>query len=204
MASGTLDADRWRALADMLGRGPDESVGDAYRRVHDRLVTLFECRALADPPALADETLDRVARKLEEGLEVEHPDPLRYVLGVARFVALEASREDQRTKPLGTPSVREDDDAAERERLLAAMDGCLEGMHDAERRVLLEYHRGLVGREKTRHRRALAEDLGLTEVNLRSRAARLRVRLKRCIESRLRDETSATKQGGDAQEGETP
>src|SRR2546430_9912870 len=52
--------------------------------------TLF--RSCAHPEDLADEVLDRVARRLNEGEQVERP--ISYTLGVARRVLIETKRKE--------------------------------------------------------------------------------------------------------------
>src|SRR5262245_24317891 len=62
----------------------------AYETMRRKLTLFFELRASAEPDRLADETIDRVARKLDEGVPVEN---LRaYFFGVAKRVLLECER----------------------------------------------------------------------------------------------------------------
>src|SRR5262245_60780717 len=94
-----LGPDQFEAL---LGRlGPDrETAGREYEQLRHRLVTIFTYRRCPHPEELADETLDRVARKLlEMGTAFEGPDPTRFVFGVAWNVAKE-SFHSQREVPL--------------------------------------------------------------------------------------------------------
>src|SRR5262249_33819538 len=67
--------------------GPAEG-GTEYIRLHHKLTFFFDSHGAFPPEELADETLDRVMRILDEG-EREIVDIPRYCLGVARNVLRE-------------------------------------------------------------------------------------------------------------------
>src|SRR5215468_1188617 len=73
-----LDADRERA-------------GEKYETLRLGLIRFFEWRGASTPVEHADETLDRVARKLHQGEEIR--DLPAFVAGVARFVFLEVVKQ---------------------------------------------------------------------------------------------------------------
>src|SRR5262249_8961815 len=93
---------RWKlsaeALESLLARlGPDpESAGQEYEAVRGSLILFFDRRGMAHPDALADETLDRVARRLAEGEVVAHLHG--YVFGVAQRVCSESQRSSGRER----------------------------------------------------------------------------------------------------------
>ncbi len=80
------------ALAKLLARlGPDpDAAADAYVRLQLRLAAFFEQRRFAPADEHAAAVLDRLARKIDEGEQVQNP--AAYALGVARLYALELSR----------------------------------------------------------------------------------------------------------------
>ena len=80
-------------FARLLARlNPDlDEAGQEYQRLRTRLVRFFDWRGATQPDECADETLDRLARKLEEA-EVEVLDVQKYVYGIARLVHLEQRR----------------------------------------------------------------------------------------------------------------
>ena len=67
--------------------------GLKYLEMRRRLVSYFDRKNCATPDELADETLNRVARRLEEEGAIESETPARYCYIVARFVFMEYLRE---------------------------------------------------------------------------------------------------------------
>src|SRR6202035_1353560 len=80
-----LDSDRERA-------------GERYETIRRRLVRLFEWRGGEGPEELADETINRVARRMSEGTEIRATDPLGYFFGVAHRVYKEVLRARQKER----------------------------------------------------------------------------------------------------------
>jgi DNA-directed RNA polymerase specialized sigma24 family protein len=149
---------------------------NAYLMLRARLVACLRRRGAASPDDLADEALDRVERRLACGEPVR--DPGRYALGVARLVAMEASRRWRRehgaaeVEDVATVAVSADDD---RERAAA-----LEAI-DAADRVLLARYGEVEGRGRGAARRALAADLGIGVNALRIRVHRMRKRVREAL-----------------------
>ena len=78
---------------------PDkEQAGRVYERLRRKLVELFARRGVPTLfwHELADETLDRIGRKLAEGETIQNPEPMAYAFGVARFVLIEFWRRQHR------------------------------------------------------------------------------------------------------------
>ena len=73
-----------------------ESNGQRYVEVRRRLVAYFARKRCPRPDDLADETLTRVAAKLEEHGSITDGPPARYCYIVARFVFLEYLRSADR------------------------------------------------------------------------------------------------------------
>ena len=124
----SLDADR-------------SSAAEKYEDIRRTLVTYFEFRDVAAPEELVDETLDRVARRLDEGQEVYASNPASYFYAVARNVWREYLASPNRAAsslvdmPEGKvraedPSVTRERDAerAEREKRLTCLERCLSAM----------------------------------------------------------------------------
>jgi DNA-directed RNA polymerase specialized sigma24 family protein len=166
-------------FATLLARlGPDaESAGSAYEALRRALIAFFTWRGVAIPEECADETLDRLAGRLNDGVVVE--DVPRFAGGIARLVLLEHwRRPDTQRAPL--------DEAAARQPMLEddSLQGCLErclGQLLPEGRDLILRYYVAEGRTRIDGRRALARQLGFSETALRNRAQRLRDRLERCI-----------------------
>src|ERR1041385_4783415 len=74
-----------------LDHGTD-SEGQSYLAMRERLVTYFDRKNCDTPDELADETLNRVTRRLEEEGEIDSEAPAKYCYTVARYVFLESLR----------------------------------------------------------------------------------------------------------------
>jgi DNA-directed RNA polymerase specialized sigma24 family protein len=158
-----LDADRDRAAV-------------AYERLRDRLIGLLRWWGATQPEELADQTLDRVARKLEGGADVPNESIGAYVRGVGRMVFHEWTR---RPRPehaaieVAAMAAGDDDHQA-----LTELDACLAALAADDRRLLLRYYGD--GRAAD-VRRKLADELGLSPTALRIRAHRIRARIEAAV-----------------------
>jgi RNA polymerase sigma factor (sigma-70 family) len=185
-----LTRDSFQRLLNWLDGGAD-SGGHAYVEIRRRLRDYFarkNCRTADD---LADETLTRVARRLEEeGISLTET-PARYCYIVARFVFLEHLRETTAQRIVGqlsddapqlstAPATGAAEAAATRERLLACLEKCLPELDPLNRRIITRYYIGSE-RVKIDNRRELAASLGLTPNALAIRASRIRTRLEACL-----------------------
>src|SRR5262245_42484163 len=190
----TLSKEALQRLLDWLDGGAN-SDGHAYIAMRRRLRDYFarkNCRSAED---LADETLTRVARRLEEEGITRAETPARYCYIVARFVFLEHVR-DIKTHPMvarapGDVALRASvlsaaavEEAAEhtatRDRLLACLMKCLQELDPLNRRIITRYYIGSE-RAKIDNRRELAESLGLSLNALMIRASRIRKHLQACV-----------------------
>lgn len=175
---GRLSPSAFARLLDRLG--PDsESAGLAYESLRRGLVAFFSYRGAATPDECADETLDRLAARLDEGVDVQ--DVGRFTRGIARLVLLEHWRRadarqvalDERAEPAAaTPPADET--------LHDCLERCLAELPPDGRSLILEYYVD-AGRRRIERRREIARALGVSETALRNRAQRLRDRLERCI-----------------------
>src|SRR5687767_8236083 len=91
----SLNAQAFQRLLDHLHPNGDEA-SRAYEKLRHKLIDFFDWRGASSPEVEADETLDRVARRLEEGAVVDRVEP--YALGVARYVLQEAYKRGAREK----------------------------------------------------------------------------------------------------------
>jgi RNA polymerase sigma factor (sigma-70 family) len=156
-----------------------------------RLRDYFARKGCRPPDDLADETLTRVARRLEEeGITVAET-PARYCYIVARFVFLEHLREVKSHRmvehdPADVAPVQvalsgpDAEEAGIRESLFACLDKCLQELDSLNRRIITRYYIG-GERVKIDNRRELAQSLGITQNALAIRASRIRKRLEACV-----------------------
>jgi DNA-directed RNA polymerase specialized sigma24 family protein len=172
----------FRRFLEWLDEGSD-SGGQKYLEMHRRLVSYFDHKNCLSPRELADETLSRVARRLEEEGSITGATPAHYCYIIARFVFLEYQR--QRVPlPISDGEVsaaEKPDDATETHtRRLDCLEQCLGRLEQEQRELILTYYQG-EQRVKIASRRELAGRLGLTVNALSIRACRIRDRLEACV-----------------------
>jgi DNA-directed RNA polymerase specialized sigma24 family protein len=184
--------DVFRQFLQWLDEGVD-SGGERYVEMRRRLALYFDRKNCLAPDDLADETLSRVAEKLQEKGAITDVSPAHYCYIVAKFVFLESTRRPEHGQasyeeltgsgnrlPVLSANPREDATLEAREKLLEYLERCLNELTPSERELILEYHRG-EGRTKIENRRKLAERLGLSQNALSIRACRIRNRVEACV-----------------------
>ena len=90
----TLNPQAFRQFLNWLDQGVD-SHGERYLEIRRRLAHYFDRRNCLSSEELADETLNRVARKLEEKGEIVGASSAHYCYIVAKFVLLESARRSE-------------------------------------------------------------------------------------------------------------
>jgi len=157
--------------------------------MRQRLVAYFDRKNCSAPNELADQTFNRIARRLEEEGITGTDTPARYCYIVARFVFLEYLRGEQKERALVTdlskqgpssalPSI--DEAGEQRQRLLSCLEQCLDRLDSTQREIITRYYTGQE-REKINNRRALAQHLGISPNALSIRACRIRDKLEACV-----------------------
>ena len=177
----TLTQESFDKLLIAFG-GNRESGGEKYLEIRNNLMRFFEWRGCSFPEDHADETINRIAKKVDEGEQILNPSG--YAMGVARLLLLEIikgrQREQSALTELGTASEAYDepDDGETR---LECLRSCLQTLSSDNRELILQYYQGEKG-EKIQNRKKLIERLGIPVNTLRMRALRLRERLQSCVE----------------------
>jgi DNA-directed RNA polymerase specialized sigma24 family protein len=185
-----LNQTAFRQLLAWLDRS-SESEGEGYLEMRRRLVSYFDRKGCLSPDELADETLNRVARRLQEEGEISDTPAARYCYITAKFVFLEYLRHRERSNlPLddlkepghgpGAPGSNLSAEPPDKEKRLECLDRCLASLEPDNRQLIDRYYRG-EQREKIENRRALAQSMGLTMNALSIRACRIRGRLEDCV-----------------------
>jgi DNA-directed RNA polymerase specialized sigma24 family protein len=178
----TLTQDAFDKLLVVFGGGDRESGSEKYLEIRGNLTRFFEWRGCSFPEDHADETINRVARKVAEGEEILNP--AGYAMGVARLLLLEIlkgrQREQSALTEIGKSSeVYEAEDDGESR--LMCLRNCLQTLSPDNRELILQYYQGEKS-EKIQNRKKLMERLGIPVNTLRMRALRLRERLQGCVE----------------------
>jgi len=164
-----------------------DAAGRKYVEVRSNLMRFFEWRGCAFPEDHADETINRVARRVSEGEEIRNP--AGYFLGVGRLVLLEVYKEREKQQlALSEFAYTSDehqqlDDVEPRAECLKR---CLEGHTPENRELILQYYQGEKA-AKIENRRKLSARLKTPLNTLRMRALRLRERLLICVTDCLKE-----------------
>ena len=156
-----------------------DQAGEIYESIRLRLIKIFCARGCTVSEELADETIDRVTKKINDLQKDYEGDPKLYFYGVGRRVFLEHTRKPiQKELPATLTSINEDDDQSEiRDRCLSA---CLKNLEPDDKAFILRYYKGDKG-EKIERRKRMKEEYGLSFENLRVKAYRIRVKLQKCV-----------------------
>lgn len=175
-----MDADEHRA-------------GEKYERLRQKLCFYFEHKGCASPDDLADQTFDRVARKLDSGEDLSGAEPSSYCYGVAHKILQEYWRSPSQTtisldsQPLvgDSPgnavfSSEQENEYQETEHHLDCLHRCLQLLSPEDRELIVKYYEG-DHRDRITSRHELAERLGISPGSLRIRALRIREQLRECI-----------------------
>lgn len=185
-----MNAGAFARLLGWLDEGRD-SKGENYLEMRRRLVAFFDRKNCLNADELADETLNRVARRLEEEGEIESETPARYCYITAKFIFMESLRgADKKSVPLDdvlrqAPSKQftatdADDEKNLKEKMLDCLENCTGKLETASREIIVGYYYG-EERAKIENRRALAGKLGISTNALTIRACRIREKLEGCV-----------------------
>lgn len=181
MVKWSLTQEAFDKLLACFSRDRDEA-GKQYEITRVKLVRFFEWRASGAPEERVDETINRVARKIDEGQPIDNL--IGYLYGVARLVFMEALKEQERAPlPLETVATSQyaslaEDEATETR--LRCLDRCLETLPPESRTLIMEYYQE-EKRAKIEIRKQLAERLSIPLNALRIRAHRIRIELEKCV-----------------------
>jgi len=179
------DLDRLLAWLD-----PDrERAGLEYENIRWRLVTILAARECPTPEELADETIDRVARRVADIQETYVGEKILYFLGVANNVHHEYLKRPRMPEPTpsgtGVPPVGlRSEDFEGKEETHFCLDQCLHQLPPDTRHLIQNYY-AEDKQAKIDLRKKLAKELSISINTLRLRALRTREKLQACIEKCL-------------------
>lgn len=174
----TLEQADFDRLLSWLDPDP-EYAGNRYEKIRRRLIAILASRGCHVPDELADETIDRVARRVIDIRATYVGDPAIYFLGVMNNVHHEYLKRPEPRLPIGTS-----DDAEAKEHVHLCLDKCLERLTPHVRQIIERYYTA-DKRAKINLRKRIAHELGVTAGNLRLRALRIRAKLQICIDNCL-------------------
>ena len=175
-----LDSDRERA-------------GKEYKIIHKKLITFFASNRCHSPEEYADITINRVARRLDEGIEIYEGKTQSYFLAVANKVLYEywsevakrlESMSDLLTEKQGSENPFEVGECESKrirdDQQTDCLEQCMEKISPQKRDIIVRYYEGETS-IKIRNRKILADELRISIGSLRIRALRIRKKLEKCI-----------------------
>ncbi|HEX2122261.1 MAG TPA: hypothetical protein VHL59_11520 [Thermoanaerobaculia bacterium] len=171
-----LDHPAFDRLLEWLDPDPD-TASRKYEEIRRNLLKFFIRRGCVTPEEQVDRVMDRVARRLTEGIEIYAVNPYHYFVGVARNVFREYLRQRRRTPELAAAAP---EDAAWSHLRLSCMERCWAMVPPNTREMMIDYCM-VAKASKKRQREALAARLGLSLSNLRIRVHRVRQHLERSV-----------------------
>jgi RNA polymerase sigma factor (sigma-70 family) len=165
-----------------------EQAGKRYEEIRQSLIKIFTWRGITEAEDLADETFNRVTRRLPDLVINYTGDPAMYFYSVANNLTKEYHRQKKRRVPLkgqrlATSPPADEPDTFERE--YDCLNRCLQELEPDQRKLILEYY-SKDKQAKIDHRKELARRLNLDVNALRVRMYRSRSKLERCIEDCLK------------------
>lgn len=182
---------RWELTGEALDGlltwlDPDrEQAGRKYEHIRKSLIKIFAWRGCAEAEDLADETINRVARKVPEIASTYQGNPAPYFYGVGRRLLLEYQKQQLRRAPQepdaeSAATSEEAASVAELERRHECLELCLQKLSESNRELIRDYYQRDV-QTKGDWRSELARRMGVSAGALRVRAHRLRAALLDCI-----------------------
>src|SRR5258708_3385309 len=177
---------QFEILLRLLDKDRDRAA-EKYESVRRKLIKFFEWNSCFPAEDLADETFDRVEKRIGE---VEMRDVIGFTWGVAKNVRHEAHKRAGRNLPISDLSGDESSLAdahdneksihqkMEQERRIKCLHLCLQRMPERSRALFLAYHN--TQGEHFHYRQGLAKGLGVTLAALRVRVNRMRDELEKC------------------------
>ena len=152
-----------------------DQAGRKYEDIRRKLIKIFTCRGCLTPEELADETINRVAKRVPDVAGTYTGDPALYFYGVAQKVQLEYLRRKLAPLPPLPPEPAEDI-----EQEYECLEKCMQQLTEQNRELVLQYYRE-EKQAKIDHRKELAQKLDIGLNALRIRAHRIRASLQDCV-----------------------
>jgi RNA polymerase sigma factor (sigma-70 family) len=197
---------RWVLTQDafdgLLARFDEDTrrAAEKYELVRAELVRLFRYRGCTAPHELADQTIDRVARKIAEGEVIPRGEMSNYFYGIARNILKEYFRRPDASAspidelPLSAHPAKDPEEFAElsetwsaAEQRFRCLEKCIDKLPPETRKLVVEYYEKEEG-AKIENRRKLAEQMGISLNSLRIRLHRIRDKIEKCLFECIRNE----------------
>lgn len=166
---------------------PDrEEAGVKYEEIRNGLIRFFLLKGCSEAETLADETINRVAKKINTFDTTNNHKHITYFLGFA----VNISRESRKKNKISDVEIENLNIKVEQNEVLfefeenryKCLEKCLSKLAAEERKLIIEYFKKEKS-EKFTHRRNLAEENGLTMGAMQVKVHRIKRVLKNCLEN---------------------
>jgi RNA polymerase sigma factor (sigma-70 family) len=158
---------------------PDQAARE-YEKLRQKLIAIFNNRGCHMSEDLADETFNRVMRRLPEMIDSYEGPPIRYIYITAQNVYNDYFAKAWPSIPEDYPDQPQENNL-EDEVVYQCLDHCLDKLSPANRELVLSYYHG--GKQaKINHRKEIAANLKIEINAVRIRLYRARNTLRQCIE----------------------
>ena len=178
----TITKDSFDALLEWLDPDRDKA-GQSYEAIRGGLIRIFVSKGLTDAEFYADETVDRVVKRLPEIRAGNVNEPARYFIGVARNVIREALRRKEDTTDVLPECVSFRTGDSEMADCLAK---CLKALPREKLELIHDYH-VYEGKQKIASHREMAGERSISVGALRTRAHHVRILLESCVNRCMED-----------------
>ena len=183
---GTGTRVKWTLTKEALDRllerfSPDHQEAERqYLIMRAKLLRFFEWRSSPSPDKQVDDTVDRVARKMDEGTTIINLEG--YFRTARHYIYLESLESEELVALDDIPERADQSPAADeqKETRLRCLDECLEKLSLEARQLILNYYVD-TKRAKINHRLQLAEKSTINAVRIR--ACRIRKDLEKCVKN---------------------
>jgi DNA-directed RNA polymerase specialized sigma24 family protein len=179
----SLDGVAFKKLIDQFSADRDKAAVQ-YDLAWRKVVRYFEWRSVRTADACADETMDRVARRLKEGQKIDKLMP--YIFSTAHHILQEVLKAESERGAIALEDAplaylqKKEPEIVDPDVRLICFDRCLTELGAENRDLILGYYEG-EGREKIENRLALAKKLKIPLNALRIRVHRIKRMLEECI-----------------------
>lgn len=176
--SNGLSASSFAALLICLDSDPRQAA-QRYERLRSKLIRLFTWRGCSDAGELADETMNRVAKRVKRDQQIAEKIE-QFVVGVAHNIYLEVLRAHRKHNQAVNEIKARPVDLFEREMTspqLIRLEQCIMELPEKDRELILAYYRHPAG-NRIASRQKLKQKFALSDSNLRIKIFRIRNRLE--------------------------
>lgn len=151
---------------------------EKYKKIHRRLVQMFLARGAYPAEDLADQTFDRVIKRLPDIIDSYEGDPAPYIFRTARNICFEFVKKPKH-EPLPEMLAAPETEATENI-YQTCLKMCLEKLSAEQRQLFVDYFL-FENEKKSEHHEEMSRRLGITINYLRTKIYRIRMNLEKCV-----------------------